>query len=147
MVLVYLILITVCIYKVINNQGLSSCILEIILLLVLTSVIVFRYFNINVNNKIKDKFRLKLSKKKRKIRIKTYISESVLIALAITTILFTLVSYDIIFINFYSIIRYNAILSIFLVLALTYIVSFIFVFIGNCLLSEFLIRKYYGLSQ
>lgn len=146
MIMIYLILLIICVYKLISNQRLSNCVLEFILLLLLTVVIVFRYFNISVNYKTK-KFRLKLSKKKRKIRVVTYINESILLALAVTTIMFTLVYYDVIFINFYSIIRYNAILSIFLVLILTYIASFIIIFICDYLLSEFLIRKYYSLSE
>lgn len=93
------------------------------------------------------KIRFKLSKMKKKIRVRSYLSEAVLLALSITTIIFSLFSYDIIFVNFYSIIPYNAILAIFLTLILVFISSFLIMFFCNYFLSELLVRKYKSLSK
>lgn len=98
--------------------------------------------------KIKNiRFRFNLSKKKKQTRIKSYLNEAIILSLMVTTILFTLFSYDIIFINFYSIIPTNAILAIFLVLFLLLILNFVIMFIGDYLFSEFLVRKYHSLAK
>ena len=98
--------------------------------------------------KVKNiRFRFNLSKKKKQTRIKSYLNEAIILSLAITTILFALFSYDIIFINFYSIIPTNAILAIFLVLFLLLILNFVIMFIGDYLFSEFLVRKYHSLAK
>ena len=93
------------------------------------------------------KLRFKLSKKKKNIRVKSYLNEAIILALGFTTILFSLFSYDVIYINFYSIIPYNAILAIFLTLILVFISSFIVMFFCNYFLSELLVRKYQSLSK
>ena len=149
MIMVYLYLFGACIYKYINSHKISNCMLEIVFILVLSGIIAFSNITPSTKKKRKRKMKLRfnLSKKKKQFRIKSYLSESILISLGITTIIFTLFSYDVIFINFYSIIPSNAILAIFLILILVFVSSFIIMFLGNYVLSEFLVRKYQSLSK
>ena len=94
------------------------------------------------SSKSKKSFRSKIAKDIRKKRIIRYIYESIFISLCITTFLFSLISLDIVFINFYTIIPTNALLAMFLVLIFTFILFTIIIFIIDYSFSELWIKKH-----
>lgn len=147
MILVYLYLFGTLIYKYVNTHSLEKCILEILLILILSFMVNSTIFIPNGKKKKVKRFRVKLIKKKKQDRFKIYVAESILLSLFITTIIILLISLDVWFVNFYSIIPSNVVLAILLTVVLIFIVFFISLFIIDYLISERLVRKYRSLIK
>ena len=91
--------------------------------------------------KKKKVYRAKISKKAKKYRVRIYFAEGILFSLCATALSFILISFNIWYINFYSLISSNAILAIFLFLFSLLIVFFIIGFLVDYLLSEYIVKK------
>ncbi len=144
MILVYLYLFGACIYKYVTSHQLSSCILEIGFILILSLVIQYTHCTVIDDNKKgkKANVRSKIYKEKKvKNRMKYYMRESIVVALAFTTLLVLMISLNEMFVDFYSIIPASLVLSVILVVFLIFTGFFILSFLTDYFLSEKLIKK------
>lgn len=123
MVVLYVYLITKCIYQYTSGAGLDACKLEFLLMVVFSLVIyIVSFFGLDLFNK-----NYKKSKKKKMIHplIKNSLLSSGFLSLIITTFLYLLIAYETIYIDFYSMIPNHPTLSIIGLAVLIYIVLFI----------------------
>lgn len=126
MAILYVYLISKCIYSCIFGKGLYDCKLEFILIVVCSLIVyVVSFFNLDLFNK-----NVKKSKKKKTINqvTKNCLISSGFLSLLITTFLFLLISYETIYIDFYKVIPNNPVLAIIGLVFLIYIVLFIILY-------------------
>lgn len=123
MVILYVYLISKCIYQYTSGAGLDACKLEFLLMVVFSLVIyVVSFLGLDLFNKNNKK-----TKKKKKINplIKNSLLSSGFLSLIITTFLYLLIAYETIYIDFYNMIPNNPVLSIIGLAVLIYVVLFV----------------------
>lgn len=116
--------------KFIQTKDFSSCIIEMILLVVFTFILTVLFLSTGKTKLPKTilgiKIERRFSKKKRNF---AYALDSFFISLSITTVFFVLVATDKIFIDFYGILHGNLILSVILVEIISFLLLFLLFFI------------------
>ena len=118
-VMLYIYLIGNCLYQHINGNGFDSCKLELIVIIFMSlAIYLFSFFNMSIFNKKEIKVSFK------QIR-NNCISDSIFLSLVFTTFLYLLIAYETIYINFYSLIPNQIILSVIGLALLIFIIFFI----------------------
>lgn len=141
MIIAYLYLIIACMYKYMRYESLEKCLLELVLILILS--LFAQYMNVTNSEKKDLMFRKKLSKKPSlKTRVKYYLGECNIFALTLTSIVFLAISLNKIEINFYNFYVFNIAFTIIMCAFLSYLVFLAISFAGNYLISERIIKKY-----
>lgn len=140
LIAVYLYLFFAGFYRYNQTNKFSSCAVEIFFIIVLSCIIAYSLGTKKQRKNIFEKLMLVFKKENKKDRIKNYIAESIILALLITTCIFSFISYDIIYVNFYSILD-NPIVAIFLIMILIFVASFTILFILEYLINEKLLGK------
>ncbi len=139
MIVAYLYLIFACLYKYLKNETLESCLLEIILILVLSLVI--QYVHVIHQEGEKHHLRGNLSKKESKTeRMKCYLLECNFVALFLTSLIYLGIAFGKINVNFYEMQIGNIPMTIILGVIICYLVILLISFGVNYWISEKLVK-------
>lgn len=138
MTALYTILICRCIYQYVNGFGLNGCKLEF-LLMVISSFIVYivSFLELDIFNKKQSKKKDKNLKKNKR----NFIFESCFLSLTITTFLYLLIAYEIIYIDFYNMIPNQEALSIIGLAVVLFLVFFMISYLVTSKIYQFKVAK------
>ena len=139
MIIIYIYLITKCIFEYIWGSGLDGCKLELLLMIAFSFIIyILSFFQLDIfHKKLLKKERIKNIKSSKKRRI----FESVFLSLILTTFVYLLISYDVIYIDFYSLFPNQIFLSIVGLLVILFFAFFIFSYVFLYHISKFIITR------
>lgn len=139
MIIIYIYLIMKCIFEYIWGSGLDGCKLELVLMIVFSFIIyIFSFFQLDIfHKKFLRKDRIKSIKSSKKRRI----FESIFLSLILTTFVYLLIAYDVIYIDFYSLFPNQIFLSIVGLLVILFFAFFIFSYMLLYHISKFIITR------
>ena len=139
MIMSYLYLFGVLIYKYVSTRDITDCILEIIFIVIISVLIGLSILDFKDKKKIC--LRSKIVKKAKKYRVRIYFAEGIFFSICATALSFVLINLNIWSINFYSLISNNAVLAIFIFLFGLLIGFFMLGFIIDYIFSEYVVKN------
>lgn len=126
MVTLYIYLISRCVYQYSIGKGIYGCKIELLLITIFSLLVyAFSFFQLDVFNKNHKK------RGKKKINNKlqrNIVFESCFLSLIITTFIYLLISYEVIYIDFYNLIPNQELLSIIGLAVLLFLIFFLIIY-------------------